>query len=117
MNECHSRLEKIEEEISTRGDRLESIERQMSELRKDIISIMAIQTTAVEAIKAAADEQKEVLRNEAKSLNDQLLKQASDMQGVSTAMISLQRTISKYAAAGTLACSVLLYILAKAAGL
>lgn len=105
MNECNN------------TERLAHIEKEMSELRRDVISIMSIQTTAVEVIKATAEEQKEELRKEADIVRAQMLKQAADMQGVSTAMISLQRTISKYAAAGTLACSVLLYILAKAAGL
>lgn len=98
-------------------ERLEMIEKEMALLRKDFISIMSIQTTAVEAIKVTAEEQKEELRKEAQKVTEQLLKQASDMQGVSIAMISLQKNISKYAAAGTLACAVLLYILAKAAGL
>lgn len=105
MNECSN------------SERLVTIEKEMSELRKDVITIMAVQTSAVEAIKVAGEEQKESLRKEASELHGQMLKQASDMQNVSSAMISLQRTISKYAAAGTLACSVLLYILAKAAGL
>lgn len=99
------------------SERLVKMEQQMSELRKDVITIMAVQTSAVEAIRKAGEEQKESLRKEAEGLHAELLKQAGDMQGVSLAMISLQRTISKYAAAGTLACSVLLYILAKAAGL
>lgn len=121
MAECNGQLDAIR-------DALADVNKDIGELREQILTIMAGQSNALVAVKEAHQSQidslnsaseayKETLRKEAEILQRQMLGQAEGIQNVSSAIISLQRTVSKYAAAGALLGAVLLYIFAKATGL
>lgn len=114
--------------VHTFDVRLDRMEKCIDHLSVQVVTLMESQTETIQALKDNHDEQveslkenareqKEGLRRDAETFRMQMLEQATTIAAVSRAIISLQRSIMKYAAAGALAGAVLLYIFAKATGL
>lgn len=97
--------------------RLEAMEVRADKLEHDIASILQGQAQHTQHLTDIASDHSAQLEKEAQTLRDSLLEQSKSILAVSQAMVHLQQAVQKWAAAGTLAGAVLLYIIAKAAGL
>lgn len=89
----------------------------VSNLQTEIAAIRSGQSEATEHLARVAEAHANALEQEANKLRDSLIDQNKSILAVSQSMIHLQQAVQKWAAAGTLAGAVLLYIIAKAAGL
>lgn len=100
----------------TLEERVAMLEDGFDKMSEQLDQIIHGQGAAADQIINLANEQSEALKNEAQHVRAELLKQSQSILGVSASMIKLQTAIQRWAAAGTLAGSVVFYIIAKAAG-
>jgi capsule polysaccharide export protein KpsE/RkpR len=105
------------ERTRTLEERVAILEEHLTRVEAQLDEIIHGQGAAAEQIVTLASDQAAALKAEAERVREQMLEQSQAILGVSTSMVKLQQAIQKWAAAGTLAGAVLLYIIAKAAGL
>lgn len=101
----------------TLEERVASLERAVHQISQDCSDVLTGQKEARARLEEVAAEQAQVLRSTGEAVTEKLLHQSEQILGVSASMIKLQSAVQRWAAAGTLAGSVVFYIIAKAAGL
>lgn len=97
--------------------RLDTMEIAVAELQTELAAIRAGQTEHTAHLAAVAEMHAQQLGVEAEKLRESIATQSQSILAVSQAMIHLQQAVQKWAAAGTLGGAVVLYIIAKVAGL
>lgn len=97
--------------------RLDDLEKVVGSLQGQLALIIAGQEEHTRVLAGVVDEHSQQLLEEARNLQEKLSEQNSAILKVSQTVMNLQSAVQKWAAAGTLCGAVLLYIIAKAAGL
>lgn len=105
------------EQTRTLEERVAELEEHLIRVETQLDEIIHGQGAAAEQLISLANDQATALKAEAERVREEMLKQSQAILGVSSSMIKLQQAIQRWAAAGTLAGAVLLYIVSKAAGL
>lgn len=97
--------------------RLDRMEEAVTQLQQALAEIRAAQDSHTDHLAAVAERHALQLGVEAQKLRDSMDEQTKNILAVTQAMVHLQQAVQRWAAAGTLAGSVVFYIVAKAAGL
>lgn len=104
------------EKLRSLEARLDAYERLLSTVHLSVGEVREAQKVAAAELRAEGAQQREAIRAEADRVTGELLKQAQSILSIAETLNKLQSNVSRYAAGGSLAGAVVLFIAVRALG-